>query len=286
MDLSIIIVSWNVQDKLKENLKALYKSQGDFSFEIIVVDNNSADKTAEMIKNEFPQVKIIANSNNLGFAKANNQALKIAQGNFILLLNPDMQVNSFTLFNMLNWMSINQRAAVASCKLLDKDNGTIKHVRRFPSFFDQLAIALKLPHFFQGILKNYILEDFDYEQASVVDSIRGGFMMIRKNVVDKVGLFDESFFLWFEEVDFCRRVKKANMQVWYTPAAVCVDYVGQSFAQVETLTKQKYFRDSMLKYFRKWYPFWQHWILWCAWWFGLFFSWAAIKNKKNSKANT
>jgi GT2 family glycosyltransferase len=286
MDLSIIIVSWNVKEKIKENLQALYKSKGDFSFEIIVVDNNSADDTVAMIRQEFSQVKVIINQENLGFAKANNQGIKIAQGNFVLLLNPDMRVNDDTLSNMLNWMQNNTQAAVASCKLIDDENKIIKHVRRFPSFIDQLAIVLKLPHFFPNILKKYIREDFNYEETTAVDSVRGGFMLIKKETIEKVGLLDEQYFLWFEEVDFCLRVKKSGREVWYAPVATCRDHIGQSFKQVATLQKQKYFRDSMLKYFKKWQPSWQYWILRCAWWIGLFISLLAVKNKRQSKART
>ncbi len=285
MDLSIVIVSWNVSEKLRENLLALYKSQGNFSFEIIVADNNSHDDTVAMVKKEFPQVKLVVNDQNFGFGKANNQGIKIAQGNFILLLNPDMQVKSDTLLIMLDWMKDNPSASVASCKLINEQGKIIKHVCRFPTLFDQLAIVLKLPHFFPRILKNYIRENFDYSKLSIVDSVRGGFMMIRKETIEKVGTFDEQYFLWFEEVDLCLMIKKAGGEVWYTPVTECVDAVGQSFQQVDTMTKQKYFRDSMLKYFSKWHPLWQYWVLWCAWWMGLFETWRGenIGVKKSAK---
>lgn len=269
MDLSIIIVSWNVRDKLRENLSALYKSQGDFSLEIIVVDNNSHDNTAAMIRQEFTHVKLIANSQNFGFGKANNQGVKIAQGDFILFLNPDTQVKPDTLLKMLAWMKNNQPASLASCRLLNEQGEIIKHVRRFPTLPDQLAIVLKLPHLFPNILRKYIIEDFDYSQTAVVDSVRGGLMMIRKEMIAEIGAFDERYFLWFEEVDLCRRIKEVGGEVWYTPVAEGIDAIGQSFQQVETITKQKYFRDSMLKYFEKWHPVWQYWTLWCAWWLGL-----------------
>jgi GT2 family glycosyltransferase len=286
MDLSVIIVSWNVSDKLKNNLLTLHKSQGDFNFEVIVVDNDSHDDTVVMVKREFPQIKLIENNQNLGFGKANNQGIKIAQSDFILLLNPDMQVDSGTLLKMLEWMKNNPKASLASCKLINEQGKIIKHVRRFPTLSDQLAIVLKLPHLFPHILRRYIREDFDYSQASVVDSVRGGFMMARREVIEKIGAFDEQYFLWFEEVDLCLRIKKAGGEVWYTPVTECIDAVGQSFKQVETMAKQEYFRDSMLKYFRKWQPSWQYWILWLAWRVGLFLSWVAVKKNLQSKANT
>ena len=272
MKLSIIIVSWNVSEKLKENLKEIYFSDLDKSdFEVFVVDNNSRDDTVDIVKKEFPQVKLIANSENFGFAKANNQAIKQAQGEYILLLNPDMRVKENTFKNILKWMDENPQARVVGCKLTDETGKIVKHVRCFPKIWDQLSIVLKLPHIFPGILNKYLRNDFDYEKLAKVDSIRGGFFLIRNNTTVETKNFlspqlDERYFLWFEEVDFCNQIKNAGEEVWYTPAAECVDYVGQSFKQVSTTKKQKYFRDSQLKYFKKWHPAWQYWILRIAWW--------------------
>ncbi|MFA4941355.1 MAG: glycosyltransferase family 2 protein [Patescibacteria group bacterium] len=273
MDLSIIIVSWNVREKLEANLKAIYNSEGSFDFEIFVVDNNSEDGSAEMVAKEFPKVKLITNKENLGFAKANNQAIRKASGDFILLLNPDMRVFPDTLKNMVKWMQENKQASVAGCQLVSAKGETIKHVRRFPKLFDQLIIVLKLPHLFPKILDRYLRVDFDYKKEASVDSIRGSFFMIRKETINKVGLLDEEFFIWFEEVDYCQRVKNSGGEVWYTPAAMCLDYVGQSFNQVSGGKKQKYFRDSMLKYFKKWHPLWQCLVLEIIWMIGLIIMW-------------
>jgi len=285
-DLSIIIVSWNVKEKLRENLGALFKSEGDFKFEIFVVDNDSRDSSAEMVKKEFPQVKLIANKENLGFAKANNQAMKKAQGEFILLLNPDMQVMANTLINMINWMRENKKPSVAGCHLIDERGETVKHVRRFPAVWGQLAIVLKLPHIFTGILNKYLRNDFDYTKAAKVDSIRGGFFMMRREVAKELGGLDERYFLWFEEVDFCRQVQRGGGEAWYTPTAKCVDYVGQSFKQVSRGVAQGYFRASMLKYFKKWHPAWQYWLLKLAWPIGMLLTWAGEKVKFKSQTRT
>lgn len=270
MDLSVVIVSWKVKDKLRANLEALYASVGDFSYEILVVDNNSADGTVELIKDNFPTVKLINNSENLGFAKANNQAIKISQGDYILLLNPDMLVNSDTLFKALTWAKNNQQAVVSGFKLVNENLEIVKQIRRFPTLFDQLMVALKLPHLFPGILNNYLCQNFNYEKESKVDSIRGAFFLINKNVWANVSgkdlpLLDERYFIWFEEVDFCRQVYQNGGEVWYSPAATCLDYVGASFSQVGRNTKQKYFEESMLKYFKKWQPNWQYLILKNIW---------------------
>ncbi len=270
MDLSVVIVSWKVKDKLKANLSALFESQGDFKIEVFVVDNNSQDGSAEMIKEEFPQVKLIVNSENLGFASANNEAMKVSAGKYILLLNPDMQVGPDTLSNILDWTRNNPQATVTGCKLVDEKGEIIKQVRRFPKFCDQLAITLKLPHLFPRIVDKYLVSDFNYNQAAKVDSIRGAFFLINRGNYQKISgrnfpLLDDRYFIWFEEVDFCRDVYRLGGEVWYTPAAQCLDYVGQSFKQVPRGRAQKYFSDSMIKYFEKWEAKWQGAVLRLVW---------------------
>ena len=274
MDLSIVIVSWKVKNKLSANLSALFKSQGDFKYEVFVVDNYSSDGTVEMVSSEFPQVTLIANKENLGFAAANNQALKQTKGKYILLLNPDMQVRPDTLSKMFDWAKNNQRATVSGCKLVNERGEIIRQVRRFPKFSDQLAVALKLPHVFPKIVDHYLASDFDYSQAAKVDSIRGAFFLINREAYERIStsnipLLDERYFIWFEEVDFCRAVLRFGGEVWYTPVAECVDYVGQSFAQVKRGQAQKYFSDSMIKYFQKWEAPWKANFL--------KFIWSAIK---------
>ena len=278
MDLSIIIVSWKSCDKLKNNLTKLMASQG-LSFEVFVVDNTSADGTVEMIKNDFPQVNLIANKENFGFAKANNQALKLTQGDFVLLLNPDMLVDEHSLSNALVWLRANPQAWVTGFKLLDQNRQVIKQVRRFPKLLDQLAIVLKIPHFAPNVLNNYIIENYNYAQASAVDSIRGSFFFIRRAAIEKLGGLDEQFFVWFEEVDYCRRVYQAGGEVWYSPATTATDLVGQSFKLLSRGKAQEYFRDSQLKYFRKWQPLWEVFILRISWTIGSFLVWLFRKNK-------
>ena len=270
MDLSVIIVSWNVKEKLKDNLQALFESESGFNFEVLVVDNASTDGSAELVRAKFPQVKLIVNETNLGFARANNQAIELAQGRYILLLNPDMSVFPDTLENMLAWAEENPQATVSGCRLVNVRGETVRQVRRFPKLFDQLMITWKIPHFFPGILNSYLLPDFDYSRASQVDSIRGAFFLINLKNYQKISCqskpkLDERYFLWFEEVDFCRQVIAWQGEVWYTPAASCLDYVGQSFKQLKRGKAQKYFRDSMLKYFKKWESTFSYQVLNFSW---------------------
>lgn len=290
MDLSIVIVSYNVKDKLRLNLEALFNSLGSFSREIFVVDNASIDGSADMVAELFPEVKLIRNEENLGFARASNIAIKKSQGDFILLLNPDMQVFSETLRDALAFAKQNPQAVVSSGALLNADKKLIKHVRRFPKFWDQLAIILKLPHLFPNLLKSYLYTDFDYNRAQAVDSVRGSFFMINKLSWQKISseptaLLDERYFLWFEEVDFCRQVYKLKGEVWYNPQVFCLDYVGQSFSLLKRGRAQKYFSESMLKYFKKWEAAWQYYVLKFFWPLGkalaIFFSMFIFKKRNH-----
>lgn len=265
MELSVIIVSYKVKDLLRKNLEYLFQTTSNMDFEVFVVDNNSGDGSVEMVRQDFPQVNVIANNDNLGFAAANNQAIQQARGRYVLLLNPDMQVFENTLGKMVKWMDDHPQAGVAGCKLVDDRGNIIPHIRRFPGFGDQLAVVLKLPHLFPSVLNGYIPKDIDYNKEQEVDSIRGSFFMIRGEVLEELGGLDERYFIWFEEVDFCRQVKQKGWKTMYTPYVQCRDYVGKSFAQVPKGRTQKYFRDSMLKYFRKWHPAWQYWILRICW---------------------
>lgn len=295
MDLSIIIVSWNVKEKLKDNLSRIFLSKTGFKFEVFVVDNHSADGTAEMVERDFPQVKLIANSDNLGFAKANNQAFRQSAGRYVFLLNPDTLPNESTFDDLVKWLDNNPQAAIAGARLIDEKGEILRHVRRFPTLFDQLMVVLKVPHIFPAVLDGYLRKDFDYEKSQKVDSVRGGFMAIRRSSLlkiigqdrlDKGEVLDERYFLWFEEVDLCRSAKQAKEEVWYTPDSSCVDFVGQSFVQLPRLSTQRYFRASMLSYFKKWHPSWQGLVLNFAWEIGFFltkfFSVLGIKGRSKT----
>ncbi|HSR89188.1 MAG TPA: glycosyltransferase family 2 protein [Candidatus Udaeobacter sp.] len=276
MDLSVITVAWNSSELIEEQIKSVKAGCKKISFEEIVVDNASTDKTVELIKKNFPGIKLVENSKNTGFAFPNNQAAKLAQGEFLLFLNPDMRVEEGSLDNMVEWMRAHVEVGLASCKLLDK-NGSLNMSalpRRFPTVWSQVAIILKIPHLFPAVLDNYLLKGFDANIEQEVDSVRGSFMLMRRQVYEKLGwAFDPRYFIWFEDVDICREVKKMGLKVMYTPVVSCIDYIGQSFKKRDTLWKQKQVTKSMLQYFQKWEP-WYKWI-WIAIFrpFGIFMGW-------------
>jgi GT2 family glycosyltransferase len=279
MNLSIIIVNYKVKDLLDNCLHSVFFNSENIGLDVIVVDNNSQDGSLEMIRKKYPQVNLIAHPENSGYAKANNLGFKEAKYDYILLLNPDMQILPHTLKNMMKWMNKNPQASVAGCHLIDQNRKTLHHIRRFPSFWDQLAITLKIPHILPSILNSYLQKNFDYTQASKVDSIRGAFFMMNRKVYEELNGLDERYFIWFEEVDFCQKVSRSGGEVWYTPIAECIDYVGKSFEQVPRGLTQKYFRDSMLKYFKKWHPFWKFILLKISWILGSLISKINLKSK-------
>ena len=255
MDLSIITVTWNSVELIGEQIKSVKDGCKNTTFEQFVVDNASADKTVEIIEKEFPDIKLIKNDKNRGFAFPNNQAAKLAQGEFLLFLNPDMRVEEGSLDKMVGWMRNHPDVGLASCKLVDQHGNLNMDAlpRRFPTVWNQLAIVLKLPHLFPGILNHYLFKDFNPDVEQEVDSVRGSFMIMRRQVYEKLGwAFDPRYFIWFEDVDLCREVKKMGLKVMYTPIISCVDYVGQSFKKRTTLWKQKQFIKSMARYFWKW----------------------------------
>ncbi len=251
--LSIVIVSWNVQDLLNKCLKSIEQSRGDIDLEVFVVDNASQDNTVKMINNEFPWVKLIVNKKNLGFAKANNIAIKQASGQYILLLNPDTEIFPDTLEKSLLFMDHNPDCGAMGCKMIYPDGRHQASVRRFPTWWPIFLMLIKIPKIFPQLksIKYYLAEDFDYNKQQTVDQIMGAFMLIPKIVFEQIGIFDERFFNWFEEVDLCRRIWQAGYKIYYFPEIKIIHHGGKSFAQEKLIKNQKIFFSSALKYFLK-----------------------------------
>ncbi len=262
MKLSVITVTTlNVASIIGAQIESVRKHLGSMELEQIIVDNGSADNIKKVVAG-YPEIKFIENGKNLGFGAANNIGYKIATGDYILFLNPDNQIVAGTLEQLCQKMEQNKEVGLLSVKLIHLDgsfNDGAKP-RRYPKLFDQLLLLLKLPHLFPKILDHYLMKDFNPEIEQEVDTVRGAFMLVRKQTLDKLGFaFDPRYFIWFEDVDLCREVKKMGLKVVYTPAVSCVDLVGQSFKQQNNLWKQKIFTASMVQYFQKWEP-WYKWI--------------------------
>ncbi len=266
IDISLVTVITNDKERVMEQLRSVHASQGNFVFEVVISDNGSIDGGPEAIRKEFPEVQIVENKMNIGFGAANNHALPLTKGSYILFLNPDMRLEPDTLIKMKDWMEAHPTAGIASCRLLDergRDNLRAAP-RRFPRLFDQLMVLLKIGKLFPSTLNGYLYKGFDFSREQDVDSVRGSFMLMRREIVEKLGwAFDPRYFIWFEDVDICREVWRLGYKVVYTPVATAVDYVGQTFKRIKNFYwKQKCMTESMLRYFRKWEP-WYIWI-WIA----------------------
>lgn len=257
MDLSVITVTWNSERFIGDQIRSVTNACEKISCEEIVIDNASEDGTVRLIEERFPGVRLIKNSENLGFARANNKGVAEATGEFLLFLNPDMRCMPDSLDAMVAWMKAHPKVGIAGCKLTDDAGTLLEHAkpRRFPTLFDEFAIIFKLPHFFPHIIDHHLMRDFDASKDQEVDTVRGAFMLMRKDMIEKLGFaFDPRYFIWFEDVDICREAKRLGYTVMYTPVISAVDYIGQSFKKRRTSWKQQHFFKSMAQYFEKWEP--------------------------------
>lgn len=285
MELSIITVTYNSRQTIGRLIDSIPgavfdpKTGRSLNYEHWVVDNASNDDTPAFIKEKYgqqtitgqnmssesfeyssetiPRVRLWQNQKNEGFAAANNWAFHRAQGDFILFLNPDTKLEPESLYKLVDWMWYNREVGIVSPKLVTEAGAFNEQAapRRFPSVWSQVAIILKLPHMFPNITKRYLMRDFDANKEQDVDSVRGAFMLVRHDLLAKLGFgFDPRYFFWFEDVDLCREAKRLGYRVVYNPIVSAVDYVGQSVKHQPTLWKQRQFTKSMVTYFRKWGP--------------------------------
>ncbi len=228
--LSIIIVNFNAGAFLRKCIASIYAETTETSFEIWVVDNNSRDDSVAMVKRDFPAVHLIENAQNVGFARANNQAIAQCAGDYILLLNPDTVLLSAALDKMVRFMDENPRVGVAGCKVLNPDGSLQLACRRMiptPSvaFFRMTGLSRLFPR--STVMARYNLTYLDENEVNEVDAVSGAFLMVRREVLATVGGLDDNFFLYGEELDFCLRVKRAGLTVMYYPNAQIIHYKGE-----------------------------------------------------------
>ena len=217
MDVSIIILNYKQKGLVKQCVKGILQSHINVSYEIIVVDNHSHDGCIEMLREIFPQVITLASEKNKGFAYGNNLGIQKSRGKYIVIINPDIAFTDNVIENMIAYMEKNKNAGIVAPKLINPD-GTIQYsCRRFPKIFTPILRRTFLGNFSfaKKWLNAYLMEDWDHNSNKKVDWIFGAIFMIRKEFLKKVGLFDERFFLYFEDCDLCRRFWEKNYEVWY-----------------------------------------------------------------------
>ncbi len=258
MQISVITVSTNSKEHIRHCLESLRAKTSGVEYEVIVVDNASMDGTPEMVKTEFPWAKLIENQRNLGFGAANNRGAAIARGEVLCFFNDDTIQTQNTLKAVYDKMMGDPTIGVLGFHLTFSDGSHQDSVRRYPTWRDQAVILTKLHNFFPGLpsIKRYLAKDMEYATEQDVDQLMGACMVIRADVFRKSGGFDEKFFVWFEEVDLEKRIREQQgLRVVYSPLTEMIHVKGATFGKVMSLTGQKWFNQSMRRYFWKHHGF-------------------------------
>ena len=227
--LSVLIVNWNTREMTRDCLASVMAGMGDLSAEVIMVDNASEDGSAEMVERDFPQVKLIRNTENRGFAAANNQAIEVARGDLILLLNSDTLVHGDVLPASVAYLDAHPQAGAMGCRVLNSDGSMQRTCSMFPSPFNlglQMAGLSRLP--WPKTLGRYHMIHWQRDSAREVEVISGCYLMVRRSVIDQVGLLDEDFFFFGEETDWCRRMRDAGWRLMFAPVGEITHYGGGS----------------------------------------------------------
>ena len=258
MKLSVIIVNYNSGALVASNIESLYREGLPERTEIIVVDNNSADDSVSFLRSDFPEITLIANEHNLGLAKAVNQAIAAAKGEYYLMLNPDIVALPGAVTKLVSFMDANEDVGLAGGKLLSP-NGELQHsCYRFYSPMTVLYRRTPLGRTAAGrrAIDRFLMRDFDHASVRDVDWLMGSCYCLRRSAVDEVGGMDERFFLYFEDVDWCRRFWENNWRVTYVPEARFSHFHQQSSRKNPVIgiltnwTTREHIR-SAIKYFKK-----------------------------------
>ena len=245
MRLSVVIVNYNVRLLLDECIKSVEKALDGIEGDIFVVDNNSSDGSVEYIRERFPEVHLIANKENLGFARANNQAIRMTDAEYILLLNPDTVVNENTLRECLDFMDAHPEAGGAGVKMLTRDGDAAPESRR--------AVPTPWVAFLKmlGFTRRYYMSHLPWDKPGRIEVVSGAFCMLRHKALDQIGLLDEDYFMYGEDIDLSFRLLKGGWQNWYLPYDI-IHYKGES-TQKSSFRYVHVFYQAMLIFFRKHY---------------------------------
>ena len=249
MDVSIIIINWNTKKLLLDCICSIYETVKNISFEIWMVDNASSDGSVEAVKQNYPDVKIIQNKKNLGFAAANNIALERMCGQYALLLNTDTILTNGAVENLFDFMEKNQDIGMACGQLLNQDGSKQNSIANFPGIHSLICneslLQIVFPRKFQGKRK-------EYKKPVEVDSCIGACLMVRKKAMDEVGLLDKRYFFFFEETDWAYRMNRAEWKIYFVPSAGIFHIQGQTVGH-NAGSRIMFYRSRYI-YFKKWYP--------------------------------
>ena len=245
MKLSVVIVNYNVRHYLTACLDSVAKALEGFEGEVFVVDNNSTDDSVEVVTRDYPWVHLINNKENVGFSRANNIAIRQSKGEYVLLLNPDTVVEEDTLRNVLTFMDQHPKAGAVGVRMYNADGIVAPESRR--AIPTPWVAACKM----LGFTKRYYMSHLSWDEPGQIQVVSGAFFMVRRQALDQVGLLDEDFFMYGEDIDLSYRLLKGGWQNWYLPYSI-IHYKGQS-TQKSDFRYVHVFYQAMLIFFRKHY---------------------------------
>ena len=254
-DLSVLIVSYNTVEMTRKALSLLFSSSHNIEMEVFVIDNASKDKSVEMLRNEYPNITLLENCKNVGFGRANNQALPLIKGRYVLLLNTDAFVEADTITKTVQYMDANPQCGILGVKLLGRDGVLQPSCRFFPTPWNVFLNRSGLSRIFSHAK---MIDDMAWNHATIRDCdwVPGCYYLVRKEVIDQVGLFDPRYFLYYEEIDHCFAAKRVGWHVTYYPYTSVVHIGGESAKSEGKINSTGRQIDSLnieseLLYFRK-----------------------------------
>lgn len=257
-DLSVIIVTWNSENEIIDCLNSIAENSGNINYEIIIVDNNSSDKTCEAVNNlskeKFKRLKLITNKTNTGFTKGCNTGIQNSTGNNVLLLNPDTRILPSALESLLFKLNSNDKYAATAPQLLNEDKTIQKSCRTFPGYFDMfcelslLSLLLPKSKTFAGWKMNY----FSHNEQSAVDQPMAAALMVKKKVLEQIDNFDERFLMFFNDVDLCKKIYDHGYEILFFPEAKVIHEKGVSIYK-DRIRMIRIWNEDCLSYFKKYH---------------------------------
>lgn len=245
MDLSVIVVNWNTRDLLYQCLTSIYENSTGVQFEVIVVDNGSTDGSIDMIVRDFPHTVLIRNDMNCGFARANNQAIARSKGHYILLLNSDAVLLGDSAQSMVHFLDTHPGAGAVGGRLLNPDGSFQSSYNDFPGLFSETLLLAGLSRWLlPGTYPSY--PEGASQEVRSVDWVGGALLMVRRQAIDGVGLLDEDYFMYSEEMDWCYRMKKGGWEIHYLPQARALHRFAGSASRVPEKRRAQLYRSKWL----------------------------------------
>lgn len=253
-DLSVCIVNWNTREDLHEAIRSVINDRSRLVLEVVVLDNASTDGSAQLVRTQFPEVMLLESTENTGFARGYNRAVAATSGRYILILNPDTVVHSNALVHLVQFLDAQPEVGVAGPRLLNSDGSLQFSCRRFPTLWAAAFRNTVIGRLFPGnhFTRDYLMQDWDHRAPRAVDWVSGAALCVRRQAWEQVGGFDEGFFMYAEDMDWCLRARQSGWDIYYLPTAVITHHIGRSSDQ-RPLAMVVAFHRSMARFYRKHY---------------------------------